>query len=244
MSLFNEKCIDRFLQLQDGLIDWNILIDLLVVPQLSIEQYVKCCLDNGLLLQLFIYSLQELKNSTHLEGKMFIGEQVASWLIAFKPENLNYGQEGKIAPLLYIFAYLLSLEMKQKSVSNYSRLQSLVPNIANFLISLGEDRASGGLWSTLGFGPKSKYSVEFRFFCRIVGAFMASRVLTSQERNKLVESVESLYSNPDYEGLLLYLDPIMDDYLLADVNLTVLPDLIKHETMALFEGYFVGNFEI
>ena len=73
---------------------------------------------------------------------------------------------------------------------------------------------------------------------------MASRVLPSQERTKLVESVESLHSNPEYESLLLYLDPVMEDYLGADVDLIALPDLIKHETMALFDCYFVASFDI
>lgn len=244
MALFNEKCLDRFLEIQCGPVNWNSVVQILVVPQMSIEQYVKCCLDNSLLLQLFVYSLQELDNSSLVEIKLLIGEQIASWLNSFKPENLDFGKEGKVAPLLYLFAVLLRIEMDQNSVQSHCRLQSMVPNIANSLIKLSEDRVSGGLWSTLGFGPKSKYSVNFRFFCRIIGVFMASRVLSSQERTKLVESVESLHSNPEYEELLLYLDPVMDDYLAANVDLGALPDLIKHETMALFECYFVGSLEI
>jgi hypothetical protein len=244
MSLFNEKCIDRLLEIEEGPVDWEIAAKALIVPQLSIETYVKCCLDNSLLLQLFVYSLQELKKSTASESKLLIGEQVAAWLTSFKPENLESGIEGKLAPLLYLFSYLLSVEMGENSVVSHSRLKSLVPTIANSLIKLSEDRISGGLWSTLGFGPKSKYSLNFRFFCRIIGAFMASRVLPTQEQTKLIDSVESMHSNPEYEPLLLYLDPVMDDYLLAEVDLRALPDLIRHETMALFEIYFVGSLEI
>lgn len=244
MALFNEKCLDRFLEIHGGPVDWKTVALSLVVPQISIDQYVKCCLDNSLLLQLFVYSLQELENSSQIESKLIIGEQVASWLCSFKPENLDFGKEGKLSPLLYVFSVLLRIETDQNSVLSHSRLKSMVPNVANSLIKLSEDLISGGLWSTLGFGPKSKYFVNFRFFCRIIGVFMASRVLSAQERTKLVESVESLHSNPEYEALLLYLDPVMDDYLAANVDLSALPDLIKHETMALFGSYYVGSLEI
>ena len=241
MSLFNEKCIDRHLEIEKGPIDWETLASTLTVPQLSIGTYVKFCLDNAALLQLFVYSLAELKMCSTTESKLLIGEQVAAWLNSFNPENLPKDKEGKVAPLLYLFSYLLSMEMKETSLTTQSRLKSMVPSIANCLIKLSEDRVSGGLWSTLGFGPISKISLNFRFFCRIIGAFMASRVLPSQERRKLLDSVESLHSLKEYEPLLLYLDPVMDDYLLAQVDLDALPDLIRHETMALFEVYFVGE---
>jgi hypothetical protein len=216
----------------------------LIVPEMFTERFVKACLENAYLLTLYATAFQKLQVCKSLESRILIGEQISYWISNFKVDRMETGKEGKLACLLYQFGELLSMELKNLPILNHSKLQSHVPSLANYLLKWSEDRISGGLWATLGFGPKAKSSIDFRFFARGVGTFMASRCLPidSPERKKLIASVELLHSNSDYESLLLYLDPLMDEFLLDESKgIESLPHLIIHQTKALFPEYLVND---
>ena len=203
---------------------------------MDLDSFLKICIENALLLTLYTFARQQLQDSCKdYESKMKLGVQIAHWILEFKSECLEFEKEGKLSCLLYLFSECLSIEIQSNlSFSQIPKCSSFVESIAQLLLKLSQDRVTGGLWATLGFGPKSKFSLEFRFFCKGIGTFMASRCLPldSPERKEWIESVEGLHSNSEYDRLLLYLDPLMDDYLCNPTkDLSHLSSLVQEQCL-------------
>jgi hypothetical protein len=180
----------------------------LSVPELNAETFVKHCLSHGLILTLYSYALQSLRDATSPDLKIALGEQIGQWLCRLKLDACEDQKEGKLILLLCLFSNLLSLELSLLTDSlpdHHSRLRSLLPGIAQRLVEWGEDRSNQGLWAALGFGPKSRLSPHIRFFCRAVAAFISSRLIDIGETNaeesraRYVASVEGMLTNREYE---------------------------------------------
>lgn len=248
MAFFMEKAIERHVSLCSGPPDWTFLSHSVIFPHMHIERLTKLSLQQSYCHVLHIYALQSLGATPNHDAELLIGEHIAGWLMGLNADGLEFEREGKVALLLAQFAHFLSLEMTHSGdLFGQSRLASLTPSLANLLLKWGEDRVSGGLWATLGFGPKSRFSLEFRFFCRGVGTYIASRCLPtdSPDRTALIGSLEALHSATEYERLVLYLDPLMDEFLLDDTKtLRDLSSVIAHQCRALFPQYVDSSFEV
>lgn len=121
---------------------------------------------------------------------------------AAAPSTGGYN-ERKMILLLSQFALLLSEELSSLPLpENHSRLRGHLPKVAEVLLKWSEDRASQGLWATLGMGPKSSLSIEFRFFARAVGTFISTRLLVKQQQQHRTASILSTESSTDASSII------------------------------------------
>jgi hypothetical protein len=221
MALLVEKCMDRsweLLYLVDPSRHWNDMISALTVPEIEAETFTRHCLNHSLISVLYTHALQKLDECRgNSDMRIVIGEGIGIWITGLKIDtiadksdavdgSIKVGAEGKAVLLLSLFADLLHEELSSLPVpEHHSRLRAHLPAIADILLKWGEDRASGGLWATLGFGPRSRLTPEFRLFARTVGTFIALRLITygskREEENKarLIGTVSSVLQNRDFE---------------------------------------------
>ncbi|KAJ3196385.1 Ectopic P granules protein 5 [Irineochytrium annulatum] len=225
MALIAEICIERHRELMrstrgfdpDDLEGWKAPVASLAVPELEAETFIRHCLSHALLLTLHVHALQKLEEvSDNPDLRVMIGEQLGIWIAGVKMETVEEGKEGKMVLLLLKFGELLEVELADLVLpEHHSRLRGQLPAVAEALLKWGQDRANQGLWATLGFGPKSRLSSEFRLFARAVGAFVVMRLIgptsaagsttaaigkrEEEQKAKLVESVASTLQNRDFE---------------------------------------------
>ncbi|KAJ1533019.1 Ectopic P granules protein 5 [Nowakowskiella sp. JEL0078] len=207
------------------------ILKALQVPELQEEEFTKFCIDNAFLFTLYAHAQQKIRQADHetfhfedekspqkssvgnFELRIMIAEQIATWICSVKLEaagdvvplskEISTESEAKILLLLTQFSDILRLEMlKYASTPLRSRLRTYLPNIADVLIKWGEDRATLGIWSTLGFGPKSRFSAKLRFSLRAVGVFIVVRLLDNcddGEKLRVLGTVEKCLVTKEYE---------------------------------------------
>ncbi|KAJ3120316.1 Ectopic P granules protein 5 [Nowakowskiella sp. JEL0407] len=258
---------------------WTQAIKSIMVPELHGDEFTKFCIDNALIFTLYTHALQKMKEgddlysekytdhgvsnkSGNFELKVMIAEQIATWICGIKldvvasstsPETSDsrrgFGEE-KILLLLGLFAEILRLEMQQyEQTPLRSRLRSYLGEIANVLLKWGEDRVSQGIWSTLGFGPKSPFRPTFRFASRSIGVFIVLRLLgqtsadaeTEAERMKVIGTVEKSITAKDYEmvggdKMRQVLEVIKNLDMSGVSNLSAIVELVRHLWYSDLEG--------
>ncbi|TPX33744.1 hypothetical protein SmJEL517_g03478 [Synchytrium microbalum] len=252
MAHMVEICIERYLQsslAESGDVAWYQIASTLVIPELDAESFTRTCIVGGLALTLHAQAVQRLIQHTPmsfasptrssktadgvsvLKHAVATGELMASWISSFRVDAIREGREGKIYVLLYLFSDLLALESESVSSnvqSHHSRLvASLVP-VADALARWGEDRATNGLWGTLGMGAKSKLSVELRLFARCCAVFIATRGMLGLGSAAMMTNTASMSSS------IMMQQPSSDDTksrLIASVS-----ELVRSREYERFSG--------
>ena len=199
---------------------------------------MKHCLSQGLILTLYSYALQTLRDaagpSNQIGIKIALGEQIGQWICRLKLDSSEPDKEGKLILLLSLYSTLLSLELSSLSQpDHHSRLRGLLPAISERLLAWGEDRSQQGLWAALGFGPKSRLSPHIRFLCRTVAAFISTRIVDATSidfegaREKYIASVSGVLTNREYEECWGRVDEILgllrdeEKYGLTELNVLI-----------------------
>lgn len=190
MAFVIELCIERYLALlgraKVSLDAWTPIVNVLATPELNEDGFIRHSLQNALVLTIYAHFLQKLSEcGNRIELRIILGEQLASWIVQINIEALYPigqlpGKEKKMILLLSLFAALLAEEFGQlKLPQHHSRLRSHLPQIGESLIKWSEDRGTQGLWATIGLGPKSRLSPNFRLFCKILGSYVIIRLLSN-----------------------------------------------------------------
>ncbi|KAJ3207928.1 hypothetical protein HDU67_007123 [Dinochytrium kinnereticum] len=209
MALTAELCIERELLHSRDSSRWVNIRQTLVVPELEAESFIRHCLSHALVLTLYAQALQKLDEfNGNSDLKIMIGEQLGIWIAGLKMEAVEEGKEGKVLLLFLKFSELLQDELSALPLpEHHSRLRAHLPAMADSLLRWGQDRANQGLWATLGFGPKSRLSAEFRFFSRAAGAFLATRLIGAnggrkeeEQKLRLIEAVSSVSQSREFEN--------------------------------------------
>ncbi|KAJ3404367.1 Ectopic P granules protein 5 [Chytridiales sp. JEL 0842] len=235
MALLVEKCMDcswNHFGLLDPNCHWLSMIESLSIPELESELFVKHCLNHSLIMVLYTYALQKLQEcQDNYDMRVVIGEGIGIWLAGLKIDTVverdaksktstsghvratsrGRSKEAKMLLLLSLFSDLLFEELSSLPVpEHHSRLRGHLSAVADSLLKWSEDTASQGLWATLGFGPRSQLSPEFRFFCRSLGTFIVIRLMEvtgdgdinkrdEQNKARLLTGVSGLMQNRDFE---------------------------------------------
>ena len=69
------------------------------------------------------------------------------------------------------------------------------------LLKLGEDRESEGLFGAVGFGSRSPFAVQFRFYCRAIGTFLATVTREVPGFEKMPEALNAQLRNKEYQAV-------------------------------------------
>ncbi|KAI9209867.1 uncharacterized protein BJ171DRAFT_485419 [Polychytrium aggregatum] len=223
LSLFVESSIERHLSLYGSSHEWDTIMAALVVPEIDEDLFVRYCLSHALVLTLYAYALQKLKQcGDNIDLKIIIGEQIGNWIAAIKMEAVDDpAADGKMLLVVQLFVDILTLELSSMTVpENHSRLRSQLVSVADVMLGWSEDRASQGLWATLGFGPKSRLSIEFRFFSKALSTFIATRLFRhddgdsvetfSEPQLRMIETFDALSKNREYERVHGWIKPTTD----------------------------------
>ncbi|KAI8901973.1 hypothetical protein BC833DRAFT_575226 [Globomyces pollinis-pini] len=244
MAIVCESSITRYLKLTSSTDIWGNIQEILHIPELEEATFIRHCLTHCLIYTLYVYSLQRLHSATgNSELKIMIGEQLGVWIESLKLESLKNGDDSKVVLLFLQFSDLLQFEYQSVVVERHSRLRAHLFPISDTLFKWSEAKGPMlSLWSALGFGTTSVLSKEFRFFCRTVGTFMATRLLTedqTSEHTKLIEGIEQLYLLPEYSEF----KPLVSRcrLILKDKSKTSkhLKDLVNIQMAALFPNLMV-----
>ncbi|KAI9364911.1 hypothetical protein DFJ73DRAFT_956142 [Zopfochytrium polystomum] len=206
---------------------WKPVLDMLRLPDLEMDSFVRWCLSHALILTLYAHAVQKLLEcGANPDLRLAIGEQLGTWIGMIKMESAaedatgeastaTWSQSlpsvlkaGKLVLPLELFATLLSEELAALPLpEHHSRLRACLSPIAESMLRWGEDRANQGLWAALGFGPRSKLAPEFRLFSRATGTFIAMRLLgwtgekrDAEHKSRLVAAVSAIAVNREYEA--------------------------------------------
>jgi len=223
MALIIELCLERHFSINSNTTNsWDSVVRVLASPELEEEAFVRHCLQNALIMTLYTHFLQKLYGCGGKHDlRVMMGEQLAVWISAVNVEAIypagdSPGKERKMILLLSEYARLLAEEMHQLNLpQHHSRLRSLLPKIADSLMKWSEDRGTEGLWATIGLGPKSRLSTGFRLFSKIIGSFIAIRLLSNDaddigwdtmdketdESSKMISNIRAMISTREYEKL-------------------------------------------
>ncbi|KAI8918697.1 hypothetical protein BC831DRAFT_482891 [Entophlyctis helioformis] len=212
MALLSESCIGWHLTRTCDPQQWAIVTEVMQVPELEESAFIRHCLNHSLAYTLYAHTRKQLAMcQANVELKVSIGEQLGVWIESLRVENAEPGHEGKIMLLILVFGELLQLELSTLVMpDNHSRLRAHLPLIGESLFRWSEDRSSQGIWATLGFGPTSRLTPEFRVCSRIIAVFVTSRLLDAgadEQRTRLFDTLTKLRQSSEY----LKLSGLVDD---------------------------------
>nr|KAJ3421393.1 hypothetical protein HK105_003672 [Polyrhizophydium stewartii] len=207
MALMAESSIRWHMERRASPHEWDVVVDVLQVPDLEESAFVRHCLSHALVLTLHGLCRKRLSRGRGIADlKIMMGEQLGVWIESVRVENVEQGQESsKILLLLLLFGELLSFELGALTLpEGHSRLRAHLPLISDALFRWSEDRSGRGIWATLGFGPQSRLPVEFRFVARFLAVFIALRLVDAdaeEQRAKLMESFAKMRQGAEYQPL-------------------------------------------
>lgn len=224
MALVTEECIDRYLILTRDCYSWRVIQQIIQIPELDESTFIRHCLSHCLTFTLHAYLIQRLSSARgSRELEISIGEQLGVWIESLKVESIKDGKEGKIILMISQFAHLLQKELHDMTISeHHSRLRAHLPPIADALFRWSDDKKSRGIWASLGFGTTSLLSCEFVLFCRVLAAFIVTRLLGSDsndEREKIIEGVAQFSLQSVYTKYSSHIDKVFG--ILRDPNETL-----------------------
>ncbi|KAJ3219052.1 Ectopic P granules protein 5 [Clydaea vesicula] len=242
IALLVEISIERYFNFNPGASqqNWKVVLEVVAVPELDEDIFVRHCLNHALILTLHVHFLQKLQNCKKPEQKVLMGEQLGIWIpsinvSSFSSANDSLQGEKKMVLMLKQYAELLKEELDSLGLPiTHSRLRSHLPRIGENLTRLTGDKENTGLWATLGYGPKSKLSMKFR----IVSTFIATKLLinpdddwdmldtVSDDFSKLLTKIKDLSSNKEYEPIYSLLDTFTNFITDKSLSIANLLDLI------------------
>eukprot|EP00842_Homolaphlyctis_polyrhiza_P003340 jgi/Hompol1/4006/HPOL_003430-RA len=193
MALLSEHCITWHMTRAGDPQQWTVVVEILQIPELEESTFLRHCLNNALILTLYTHARKRVSAAQgNVDLEVTMGEQVGVWIESLRIEHVERGQECKALLLLMLFGDLLKLELTSLLLpENHSRLRAHLPLISDALFRWSEDRSSQGIWATLGFGPVSRLTVEFRFITRVIALFITLRLIdpdAEEQRAKLMDA--------------------------------------------------------
>lgn len=144
---------------------WHLLSSCFQVPPGMHDEFLNVCLERNAYLTQFNYVLHRLPQSSTEASKIMLLQSMVDWVKRTKPvENCE-------TKMLLLWDKICELALKLASL-NEQVVQNYLIAFCGVLNSLGEDRSRSGLWAAVGLGKQSPLSVNFRFLCRAMAAFL------------------------------------------------------------------------
>ncbi|KAH6577454.1 hypothetical protein BASA62_000881 [Batrachochytrium salamandrivorans] len=225
MAMIAELTISKHVSLNGDPEQWNVISNILQIPELDETTFIRHCLNHALAFTLYAHSFKQLsEHSSNIEQKIMMGERLGVWIESIRVEHVDQAQE-----CLELSTLLLP--------ANHSRLRAHLPLVSDALFRWSEDRSNQGIWATLGFGPVSRLSVEFRFCSRLFALFVSIRLIDSdadEQRAKLMDTFARMQQSSEYNKLGNLMDEA--NTLLSDtaIDLSALSSIVDKFTRKLF----------
>lgn len=144
---------------------WHLLSSCFQVPPGMHDEFLNVCLERNAYLTLFNYVLHRLPQSSTEASKTMLLQNMVDWLKRTKPV------ESCETKMLLLWDKICEVALNLAS-ENEQVVHNYLVAFCGVLNHLGEDRSRSGLWAAVGFGKQSPLSVNFRFLCRAMAAFL------------------------------------------------------------------------
>nr|XP_058943375.1 ectopic P granules protein 5 homolog [Pocillopora verrucosa] len=151
---------------------WAQVVPSVAVPELAQDEFVQECVRQGALLTLYTNILLKLSSCQSPVQEMSVLTDIVTWCSQIK---MRREFETKVT-LLWHKILQLSVRQVYYAKGPLQDLTKQLSFLASYLHSLGEDKSSAGLLGAIGFGKKSQLSVQFRFMCRALEAFLLAQM--------------------------------------------------------------------
>ncbi|XP_077501047.1 ectopic P granules protein 5 homolog [Amblyomma americanum] len=198
------------------------------VPELTVADFREQCAMQGAHLTQMCYLMHCLPQCRSPEDERALLDQLADWV--------SQGRAGGESEpkLLLLWAKLLTLSLRQLDFGGSPQVVArLLGNFCATLGVLGEDRDTGGLLGALGMGRRSTVSVQFRFCCRVVAAFVAARLTDNAAvANQMLSRLQVLQTTKAYQPLLQEIQEALN--IVQDTSLTLGDSLHMIQTLVNF----------
>ncbi|XP_038646712.1 ectopic P granules protein 5 homolog isoform X2 [Scyliorhinus canicula] len=164
MAYFRDgACLDQYF-------GWGPILVSLQVPELTVEEFIKDCLDLGSYLTLYVYILQHLNMEQTLSNEMKMLVLLNKWIEQAFPSNTN--DEAKLFLWWHKVLELTLIQLKQKDVTALEFLMRILNAFQMRQNHLAEEKLSAGILGAIGLGRKSPLSNRFRVVARSMSAFL------------------------------------------------------------------------
>ncbi|XP_071043359.1 ectopic P granules protein 5 homolog [Parasteatoda tepidariorum] len=153
----------------DVKIIWNVVNNSFQIQAMSRDEFINTCVYKNAFLTLYCHVLERILKSSTSETKKLLLTNIVNWIQRADLKNVKESDEGKclllwdkVLELSILLAYEDECQVVQRSLKAFCLRISL----------LGEDKTSNGILGAIGLGSSSHLSVNFRFVCRIISAFL------------------------------------------------------------------------
>jgi len=198
MALLNEMCVRRFFDIAQLPDIWTTLVAYLRLPELDEQEYFQKCIEDNCLLTLHLISLYKLQEAGGDQDEVVsVGAEISKWIMALKIRD----PEVSLKFLLLVGTYLKIFVGECERVDMRGRLRATIVPFAKMMLKLGEDRESEGLFGAVGFGSRSPFAVQFRFYCRAIGTFLATVTREVPGFEKMPEALNAQLRNKEYQAV-------------------------------------------
>ena len=156
-----EKCIEsHFIRQSDGDLKhaWNQITEVLVVPDLNREEFIRKALVQQCLLTLYACNYQKLSLAKSQSDELTVLVDIVQWCSQIPPTSNC--QEKFLLLWWQIFDIVRRLVGRYNSNSQYQQLARYMLYLAHACQQIGEDKTYSGLLGVIGIGKKSPFATS------------------------------------------------------------------------------------
>lgn len=172
----SEACINSYFsssQLLPADGGWMQVASAFTVPELSLHEFFEACSQRSAYFTQYCYVLHRLPQCRCLSDEHAVLAQLVEWIGKSVPSS-----EDCEPKQLLLWEKVFSLAIRQLDFgANPRSVYRILEDFCATLAVLGEDKSSAGIWGAIGLGKKSMLSINFRFCCKTVCAFVMSQLV-------------------------------------------------------------------
>ncbi|XP_054722305.1 ectopic P granules protein 5 homolog, partial [Uloborus diversus] len=196
MVIICECCIEsRFADSQDAVEAssiFQLISSYFQVPYGHCDEFVQVCVQKRAFLAMYCYVLQKRSNMTSTESKKQLVWSLVDWI---RRARVSENCEAKS---LLLWDKILELCIILTSEDEVQSVQKVLLSFCNELNAFSEDRVNTGVLGAIGFGRHSELSVNFRFMCCAMVAYLLLQIPDNAPIR--LEAMASGYLTPEDSG--------------------------------------------
>ncbi|CAL1278001.1 unnamed protein product [Larinioides sclopetarius] len=149
---------------------WQLILTSFQIRISMQDDFIHACVNKNAYLTLYCFLLDKIPQTITSESKKMLLTTLTDWIIRCE---VNEDDEAKS---LLLWDKVLELSVMLANEHNLQFVKGTLSTFCRKLSILGEDKSSDGFLAAVGFGRSSVLSVNFRFLCRLVVAFILLQI--------------------------------------------------------------------
>ncbi|KAF8791257.1 Ectopic P granules protein 5 like protein [Argiope bruennichi] len=149
---------------------WQLILTCFQIRSSMLDDFVHACVNKNAFLTLYCYLLDKIPKTSSSESKKILLLNLTDWI---NRVEVNENDEAKS---LLLWDKVLELSVMLANEDNLQIVKTTLSAFCRKLSILGEDKSSDGFLGAVGFGRSSVLSVNYRFLCRVIVAFILVQI--------------------------------------------------------------------